>query len=206
MTLRVLTAGTGRSGSTWLHNAVVALLMQKHAVYGAWVDRWNDGEAAEADALVLKVHAPTQIGAFQPDIIVTCHRDLRDAALSLRDYQNLNSDAEILGAVAWARSSHDHFNAVADLDVAYEDMVTDPTGVLAGLARVLGVADPDLDYARLAVESWEPLSGDAKHRFDGRPGRWREQMTPGLLNAIEAKHGDWLTRFGYPSSGCNQEP
>jgi len=196
--VRVLSAGVGRSGSTWLHNAIMALLRQRYsAPYGDWVDRWDPLQAAHADALVLKVHGASQIGDFTPDIIATCHRDLRDVALSLRDYQKLNTDEDILSSVAWARGCHEEFALRADIDLAYEQMMLEPLGALAALANTLGVDQPDLDRARDVVESWEPLPGDAKHRFDGRPDRWREQLSLELRRAIEIRHADWLVSLGY---------
>ena len=76
-------------------------------------------------------------------------------------------------------------------------MVLEPLGALAVLARTLGIDQPDLDRARDAVESWEPLPEDPKHRFDGRPDRWREQLSLELRRAIENRHADWLVSLGY---------
>lgn len=195
--VRVLSAGVGRSGSTWLFNATMSLLEQKCSAYGAWVDRWDVARAESAEALVLKVHGASQIGDFKPDIITTCHRDLRDVALSLRDYQSLAEDQAILDGVSWARACHDEFAPVAQIDLAYEQMIDDPLGALAALASALGVTDADIGAARAKTEAWEPLPGDAKHRFDGRPGRWRSQLSTDLRNGIETRHGDWLARLGY---------
>ena len=199
--LRVLSAGAGRSGSTWLHNACIALLEQSRPTYGAWCARWDLRAASRADALVMKVHLPEQIGDFAPKIVVTCHRDLRDVALSLRDYQKIEAEEGILEAVAWARGAHEAFAPRADLDLPYERMVADPLGALGALADVLGVREANLHRAREMVEGWEPLPGDARHRFDGRPGRWRDQLSANLLRAIEARHGDWLDRWGYARAG-----
>jgi hypothetical protein len=195
--LRVLSAGVGRSGSTWLFNAAMALLNQRYRAYGAWVDRWDAGQAANADALVLAVHSPEQIGDFAPDVVFTCHRDLRDVALSLRDYQKLETDDAVLKGVSWARVGHDAFAPKADLDVPYEQMMLKPLTALGDLALALDVSAPDLGAARAIVEAWEPRPGGRKHRFDGRPGRWREQLEPHLRQSIEETHGVWLRRMGY---------
>lgn len=195
--LRVLSAGVGRSGSTWLFNAALALLNQHHRAYGSWVGRWDAGQAASADALVLAVHSFDQIGDFAPDVILTCHRDLRDVALSLRDYQKLETDDAVLQGVNWAAAGHDAMAPKADLDVPYEQMMTRPLSALEDIASVLGINAPDLSAAHAVVDAWQPRPGGRKHRFDGRPGRWRDQLEAHLREAIEDAHGPWLQRMGY---------
>lgn len=202
--VRVLTAGVGRSGSTWLHHASVALLRQRYQTYDAWCAGWDEDLASRAEAQVRKVHAEEQIGDFKPDLIMTSHRDLRDVALSLRDYKKLENDEEILAHVNWARQCHEFFAPRADIDVAYERIVLDPIGALTDLARVMGIQQPDLALAKASVDSWEPVAGGKKHRFDGRAGRWREQLHDDLRHAIEEQHADWLAQQGYAVTKARQ--
>lgn len=86
----------------------------------AWSDRW---ERARADR-----------------VLVT-HRDLRSV---LNSYRRMHWELKLPPGYIF---DHARWQAVADLDVAFEDIVADGAGQVRRLAEALGVADKVRQYS-----------------------------------------------------------
>lgn len=102
------------------------------------------------------------------------------------------------------------------LVVRYEDLHADPGSVFAGVVDFLGHA-PDPARLRRAVDgaAFERLRareaasgfGDAQPARTapffrrGRPGGWREALTPAQVDRIVATQGETMRRFGYLTPG-----
>ena len=95
--------------------------------------------------------------------------------------------------------------------MTYEDCVEDPVRAFGAALRFSGLGDvSDGDVVR-AVEGarFERLrEEEAAHGFReravgapffrrGRPGAWRDEMSPEAAARIEATHGEVMVRFGY---------
>lgn len=207
----VVSAGMSRGGSTWLFNAARLMLGSGAAdLYAAWVDDLDPGRAAVGSAVLVKTHDPSPDLARRATATLTTHRDLRDIAVSLRGMGWANGAAELLQAVTHARRCHDYWAPRSHLDLPYESLLNTPLKALDDVGKVLGARLSQAETVELgnrlsAMEG--PAAGgtyDPKtllhpgHRQDGRAGRWLDELEPQLVEAINAEHGDWLQRHGYP--------
>jgi Sulfotransferase domain len=107
---------------------------------------------------------------------------------------------------SWTRKPHPAIHIVR-----YEDMLADPLGSFAALARHLRLAVTPEQIA-LAVdrssfdklrdeearEGFKEKPGRAERFFrEGRAGQWRDVLAPGQIDRIVADHREQMTRFGY---------
>jgi len=206
-----LAAGIPRSGSTWMFNALRLFLNKKYdRVYTAWVAEIDEVRAAEADAVLIKLHDPAPALAATASRIFTSHRDLRDIVVSLRDMGWANDQAKMIEMATKIRGFHDFWSGRAALDIRYADIIATPEIVLSDIAKA---CEFDFTAEELATIGRElaTLDGDpelravhdamtlmhAKHRFDGRPNRFVDALARGTADEIVALHGDWLDRMGY---------
>lgn len=150
--MRHYCAGMVRSGSTWLYNVTAELLegcgrasRVGFAGNEAQLERWI---AQEPDA-VIKIHRP--FDAAVADIraghasAVYIHRDLRDVAASLMQYESRPLD-EILGSGRLEQIWRDHqaWTSVPGILVRrYESMMADRLGTIEAICAYLELnADP----------------------------------------------------------------
>lgn len=208
----VLAAGMPRSGSTWLYNAVRLLSEEAGGdVVAGWIGDRDGARSGACDDLVVKLHAADPKFAGRANFIFSSRRDLRDVGASIRDMGWAKSDKGVLRQVAKVRRAHAFWEARADLDIDYRDILEKPRELLKRLAAILRIpvdeaalARIEAKLSRLAAEAARMTPQHdavnlmhATHRFDGRAGSWRERLSPGLAAAIVEEHGDWLRRYGY---------
>jgi len=89
--------------------------------------------------------------------------------------------------------------------VRYEDLVADPIGTMRRLYAALGIeVDPDELARAVEKHSWENVpeeeKGEGKFYRKGRPGGWREDLTPEQAKTVERITAHLLEEF-YPSEG-----
>jgi Sulfotransferase family len=72
------------------------------------------------------------------------------------------------------------------VELRYEELVADPDGVSAALARTLGVDELELSQAFATAHA-------------SSVGRWRRELTPEQLADVEAEAGTLLAELGYGS-------
>lgn len=209
----ILTAGSPRSGSTWLYNAVRLICEQAGGrTLGGWIgDLDVVGRSGACDDLVIKIHNADPKLARRANFVFSSHRDLRDIGASIREMGWAKSDNGVMRQVAKVRRAHAFWSAEADLDVAYDAILKRPQKILRRLADILRVPVDDEALERINVEL-KGLSAESGrmtaqhdavnlmhdgHRKDGRAGSWRERMTEELAARIVAEHGDWLRTYGY---------
>jgi hypothetical protein len=89
--------------------------------------------------------------------------------------------------------------------VRYEDLVRDPGSTLPPLLSVLGL-DATPETVRGLIAAAAPDAPELRgHGTAGSPeasiGRWRTDLTPELLAAVEETFCDLLQEFGYASRG-----
>jgi hypothetical protein len=87
--------------------------------------------------------------------------------------------------------------------VRYEDLVRDPISTLPPLLASLGLdAAPEMVsrlIAAAAPDAPELRGHGTASSPDASIGRWRHDLPPELLVAVEETFGDLLQEFGYPS-------
>ena len=210
----ILAAGMVRSGSTWLYNAVrLVLARATPGVYGCWVDDFNREEANAAPNVLIKLHAMDEDMASRADVVFTCHRDLRDVALSIQDIGWTDDREKILEYVSYARTCHEFWSGRAALDLRYESIVRTPLNVLRHIAAKLDadlsdealeavITDLDAIVPQPSSKGYDPVNLiHHHHQVDGTPGRWHGKIDDALRQEIEDTHTVWLRRFGYLSEG-----
>src|SRR5829696_6864388 len=74
--------------------------------------------------------------------------------------------------------------------VRYEDLVADPIGTMRRLYAALGIeVDPDELARAVAKHAWENIpeeqKGEGKFYRKGKPGGWREDLTPEQAKTVE---------------------
>lgn len=206
----ILAAGMVRSGSTWLYNAVRLVLARATlGVYGCWIDDFNREEANAAPNVLIKLHAMDEDMARRADVVFTCHRDLRDVALSIRDIGWTDDREKILEYVSYARACHEFWSGRAALDLRYESIVRTPLNVLRHIAAKLDadlsdealeavITDLDAIVPQPSSKGYDPVNLiHHHHQVDGTPGRWHGKIDDAMRQEIEDTHTIWLRRFGY---------
>lgn len=134
--------GPERSGSTWLFNAVRLLLKNAHIPYDPyWITNLDQQKIqqrrqyAQDRHVVIKTHYwSDDWDVSQADHIFLTHRDLHGVVASYK-------------RVGWAFNipdsyvqEHQQWRAVAQRDVAYENIMSQPLVELQALAEVLDIA------------------------------------------------------------------
>ena len=97
----------------------------------------------------------------------------------------------------------------------YEDMLEDARAAFTGLVRFMRIDTDKKAIARaVAQSSFERVQAiEAEHGFvektpaqerffrAGRPGQWKEALTPKQVRAIVEAHCGQMARFGYVPEG-----
>ena len=87
--------------------------------------------------------------------------------------------------------------------VRYEDLVRDPDATLPPLLASLGLDTAPETVSRLIAAAAPDLPELQGHGTAGSPdasiGRWRHDLQPELLAAVEKTFGDLLREFDYAS-------
>lgn len=84
------------------------------------------------------------------------------------------------------------------LKTRYEDLVSDPCGTVAGLARALTgnpAPVPDEALEKYSLAYWQALPN--KHGWQGKAGLWKELFTAGSCRAIHDRHRRVFDTLGY---------
>jgi len=177
-----------------------------------------------------------EIGAALPEArFVHLIRDGRDVALSIlampeRDRPMRNPDSIGVVATRWRRRIERARRQAEDVshytEVRYEELVSDPEGILRGVCEFL-----DLPFEEVMLESHEgarrrleemnrdlagrgelpaqPASGRlAPHALAAEAPRreriaaWRNEMSPEQVSEFEAEAGEMLRELGYEPGGA----
>ena len=122
----------------------------------------------------------------------------RDQYGSVEDYVRgwMQPSAKWISRLWNEERAHSHL-------VRYEDLVTDPEGILASVFRYVGVdSDAATVAATIASARATSQSRQDHHKTatsdDASIGRWREELTPELVAECEDVMGQALVEFGYP--------
>jgi hypothetical protein len=207
----IISAGPMRSGSTWLFNAA-RLLLSSHEdnLYSEWVQDLDPARMAAASTVLIKLHGPEDSLATQADVILTCHRDLRDVAVSLVDVGWTDFE-HVPTVVESIQDAHIFWSARSTLNLAYSDMVSRPAESVTEVAYALSLLVESETAVRIAGQL-DRLEADClserghdfvsllhkNHRRDGRAGRWRESQLPQDTAAeIVTRCSEWMLRYGY---------
>ncbi|GJD75865.1 hypothetical protein CFIICLFH_4110 [Methylobacterium goesingense] len=196
----ILTAGAKRSGSTWLYNVVRLGLP---GVIVGWVDELSP--LSEERDMVVKLHEPHEGWAQRADIVLTCHRDLRDVFVSLRG-MGWATDADAVDVSTAVRGNHEYWSPRATLDVPYARIVSEPIVVVRDvLSAIKSTADAE-DIAR-TVETIHVTAASGTydattllhggHRQSGIVGRHKQELDPAIADAIVAANATWMADHGY---------
>ena len=146
-------------------------------------------------------------------------RDFRDMIASMRAYnarkgfgdfgrETAQSDAtwlaELRRGVIALRDAWRERGDPSSL-VRYEDLVRDPDATLPPLLASLGLDTAPETVSRLIAAAAPDAPELRGHGTAGSPdasiGRWRHDLPPELLAAVEETFGDLLQEFGYTSRG-----
>jgi hypothetical protein len=207
----ILAAGMTRSGSTWLFNTIRLLLGRTgRPLYSCWVDERDENAERQAYNVLIKIHDPSEELASKAAAIFTSHRDLRDVAISALHAGFATDSSKMIAIAASARAAHDFWAARSTLDIRYSDIVASPTLCVMRVALALLQPIDDRSAAQVAeaVDQLAPVVGPnsshdrtnllhAKHRIDGRAGRWIGDLDSETARAIELANADWLSRYGF---------
>ena len=152
----ILAAGAIRSGSTPIFNIARLLLKQAGEPFTAgWID--DISELPEETALI-KIHEWHPELAERANVVLTCHRDLREVARSLAAIGWLRTGSEAFEQIDNIVRNQTQWKVVAALDIGYENMIRDWNATVAKLASVLGVDESCANFDAIAREVSE-MSG-----------------------------------------------
>lgn len=203
----VLCVGMMRSGSTWLFNVLRYCYMNAgYKTYSGHIDNYDPTVPAHVHILKLhRYHLEYQAAA---DFIFFTYRDVRDAVAS-KVRRNLIKHS----AGAAAKSALELINEEcltwyphADLEVRYEDMITDRVAVVEAVIRTLGLqgvsaAEVNRDVEKLRMMALSERDRTTQlwpdHVTDGRSGSFRGTLSPEAVRAVEEVASGWLTERGY---------
>ena len=209
----IVAAGMSRSGSTWQFNALRLLLGSSgEGVYSFWIDDWDSEKARPARTLLVKIHQISPALAEAAWCCFTCHRDLRDVAVSSADLAQADGyEVDIVALIREIREAHEFWARQSVLDAPYERIVADPESVLERMAAWVGVPITDVEAQRLCRTLTALTDGDVppgnphnpltllhrQHIFDGRPGRYRGALGDAMEQRIREENGAWMSEHGY---------
>lgn len=206
----IVAAGSIRSGSTWLYNAIrLVLLAGNRTVVGCWIDDIVKHEIGSHDFILVKTHEPNETLRNQAWRIFTSHRDLRDVARSSRDFLGTDTLGDLTAYVSVPVAHHDYWVKHADYDMRYEQMIKDEACVVHHIAEKLSIEismDQKKDIVDQIAKLPEPNNADSydestllhpRHRFDGAAGGWMSALTEGQVETIKNKFGWWMDKYGY---------
>lgn len=233
----VFCAGMARAGSTWQYQTASALV--ENAVAGrrlggiAKYRRSAFGELCaslgdERGLLVLKSHNvhPAMVGEVTDGgaVVLTSHRDIRDAAASWLRMRNAPFSRlwRRIRPLRWTTEFDEWAAFPTAVVMRYEEIFTNPAGQLARIAAALGLQptagetsamledlalDRQRDRSERLVEERErqgrPTARDPvtmlhdNHVGTGEIGVYRTVLRPSQIAAIEEVCGDWMLRWGY---------
>jgi hypothetical protein len=146
----VLAAGVIRSGSTPLFNVARLLLREAGESFTAgWI---NDLAPPMKNTVLVKIHEWHASVAERANIVLTCHRDLREVARSLAAIGWLKTGSEAFEQIRGIVYNHTQWKLAASVDIPYEYMIVDWKGVVAKIASVLVINVSRTDVEAIARE------------------------------------------------------
>ena len=212
-TRRIVCAGLRRSGSTWLFNAVRLILEQTgESVYGCFVDRYKSENLSPIH--VVKTHKYLDGLRKRARHTFMTYRDLRDIAASAVRMRLTKNSAPDIGRYlrALVAEEYNPWSPHADLQIPYEDMLDRGPLYLRQISELLAVKiDPQKVYHQLEAIRTPPTTERTydkttllwpNHITDGRPGSYRDTLSPEVVTFINTKFGPWLESHGYESTCC----
>lgn len=204
----ILCAGIPRSGSTWMYNMIRLMLERSgRTVYGAWIQDYQP--EMSADVHLVKVHEPLgEDWLKKADVIFCSHRDLRDIAASSIRMGWAKNDEEVITLLDNVLKMHSFWSAKASYELHYEDLLENSLAPAADMARVLGLHLKQQQLYQICQETdaLEYRNGKVHdsitllhphHRQVGRHGRFRDELSPELIQQIECQFGPWLVNHRY---------
>lgn len=209
----VVAAGMSRSASTWQFNALRLLLESSgESVYSFWIEDWDPEKARQARILLVKIHQISPALADAAWRSFTCHRDLRDVAVSSADLARADGyDVDTVALIREIREAHEFWARESVLDAPYERIVTDPESVLKRIAAWIGTPITEVKAQHLCQALTSLSDGEVppggphnpvtllhqQHIFDGRPGRYRGALDDAVERRITEENGAWMSQHGY---------
>src|SRR5271167_332714 len=133
----ILAAGAIRSGSTPIFN--IARLLLEHAIgpiAAGWID---DLPEPRHETVLIKVHEWHPELAERANVVLTCHRDLREVVRSLTAIGWLREGSEAVKQIGDIVRDHTQWMLVAATDIPYENMIRDWKATVAEIAAALGI-------------------------------------------------------------------
>jgi hypothetical protein len=209
----IVAAGMPRSGSTWQFNALRLLLESSaQGIYSFWVEDWDPRKARHAQTLLVKIHEMSPMLAWASWRCFTCHRDLRDIAVSAADLARADGyGVDVVPLMQENRKAHEFWSRLSVLDIPYERVVGDQEAVLRELAGSIDVAVSETGVQHLCQTLGSLSDGDApsgyphnpvtllhqQHFFDGSSGRYQGVLDDAMEQRIIDENRAWMTEFGY---------
>lgn len=205
-----LSAGMPRSGSTLIYNllrlTIAELIGPKHTFSYGWIEDMQSTPAA--GYTLLKIHDFDSQLCSEASLIVYSYRDVRDVVASMQ--RKFGAQPSLTLANSYLEQ-YQKWSEVAHFSVRYESL---DNSLMRNLISEVadhfqaGPVDADMIITELAQLSKRiPNQGQRydsvtlyhpQHITAGEHGSWVEQLETKLVNAIEAKHYQWLEDHGYP--------
>jgi hypothetical protein len=210
------------SGSTYVEELAAFCQRSIDGWYRATADA--QGEAIEPLVYFAEKHFPDAYPRLMRELYPGARelflvRDFRDMIASMRAYnarkgfgdfgrETAQSDptwlAELHRGVVALRDAWRNRGEPGSL-VRYEELVRDPAATLPPLLNLLGLDAAPETVSRLIAAAAPDAPELRGHGTAGSPaasiGRWRTDLAPELLAAVEETFGDLLQEFGYASRG-----
>ena len=211
----IVVAGMGRSGSTWLFNAVRLLhLQRRQPVYGYWIGDFDIKRFVlsrpDNGIVLLKTHGFHPVIARHAALVFYSIRDLRDLLASRKRMWNHDFETLMQSLAVELEETAPAWEARAAYTMRYETMVEDPASVLEDLALILGLSPQLIGEVQAHLEALAYENPGAKtdsrhlenllhatHVTDGRPGSWPATLSPAEGARVVLRFGDWLARHHY---------
>ena len=209
----IVAAGMPRSGSTWQFNALRLLLESSgQGIYSFWIEDWDSEKARHAQSLLVKIHEISPMLAWASWRCFTCHRDLRDIAVSAADLARADGyKVDIVPMMQETRKAHEFWRRVSVLDIPYEQVVADPEAILKELEAFIEISIAEVEVQHICQSLKSLSDGDApsgsphnpvtllhrKHFFDGTSGRYRGVLDDETEQRIIDENETWMSEFGY---------
>lgn len=197
---KIVCCGMYRAGSTWQYN-IVRLACPECEVGYANIDQRES--SCYTPNWAYKCHEFSESLAKNATLILTSHRDPRDALMSMKRKFNMPPSItavdEFMGKyLPWSR--------MADYDMRFEDMMSNKEQEAERILKIVG-SDASVKDILKQVEDIQPNQNEKAHDpisllhkdhiTNTKRGDYINAFHVSLLFQIEEKYGAWMEENGY---------
>lgn len=157
--MRVLVAGTWRSGTTALFNLVRIICEPHGGTYAVFDDQYNEAIGEEFDFEIVKVHKFRHEWIEWADVIITIWREPGDVLESMRRFFRDQDDETIVADFGRGLTWWGLYNHRADYEAHYAQLKRSTEKMARHIGEVIGIDVAEKEIVRAFLKIRPPAQG-----------------------------------------------